>query len=143
MRLTEDKTYNTPPITYTDMLDTDDIKEKLQDYEKVDDIATISLGTELRYFMIEENGTAKFRLGGRLFNNNGLPNYVVLVGANRLTWCVDVKKAVFFKKISCEKLKNEYEEELQKRDDKIKHLEEQNKNLMSKIRELRKQLGVK
>ena len=50
-RLTKEN-YARPPETYTERLTKEDIKEKLADYQKVDDISTVPIGTHIRYFTV-------------------------------------------------------------------------------------------
>jgi hypothetical protein len=130
-RLNKD-TYNKPSETYTERLTKDDIKEQLKDYVKVDDIKTVPLGTHLRYFTVV-GGKQVFRLGGYMINNNGLPNYIVLSNG-KMTWSVQTKNAVFFRKLSVNEIKKEVVEsckqQLKEKDIKIAKLIEilQNKS---------------
>ena len=73
--------FERPEITYTDQLSKEEIQEKLADYSKVEDIYKIPLGVHLRYF-VKKDGQMLFRMGGQLFKNNGLPEYVILKSGN-------------------------------------------------------------
>jgi hypothetical protein len=103
-RLTKEN-YVKPPETYTERLSKEDIKEKLTDYQKVTDIATIPIGTHVRYFTTV-NGKQLFRLGGFLFRNDGLPKYVILSNGTN-TWSVQTKNTIFFRKLSVSEIKTE------------------------------------
>ena len=53
--------------SYQNNLSPEEIKEKLEEYKKVDDITTVSLNAHLRYFIVnEKTGEKQFRLGGFL-----------------------------------------------------------------------------
>ena len=47
-------------------LSPDEIREKLEEYKKVDDVNTIALNAHLRYFTTDKKGNKNFRLGGFL-----------------------------------------------------------------------------
>jgi hypothetical protein len=89
--------YKKPPVTYTDSLSKDDIKNFLKDYEQVEDINKIKKGTHLRYFSKCEDGMYKFRLGGKLIVNSTLPDYIVLSSKTK-KWCVQIKSTIFYAK---------------------------------------------
>jgi hypothetical protein len=95
-RLTNDK-YKKPPITFTETLSKDEIKKLLDDYEQVNDVDTVKKETHLRYFTLNNDGTYKFRLGGKLMINNILSKYVVLSN-NIKTWSVQKQNTIFFQK---------------------------------------------
>lgn len=96
IRITKDK-YNKPPITYTESLSRENIKDLLQNYDQVDDIKSIKIGTHLRYFSKNKEGKYNFRLGGELKNNDGLPNYIVLSNKFK-SWCVQIQETIFYSK---------------------------------------------
>jgi hypothetical protein len=125
--------YERPKQTYTDKLDEDDIANKLTDYIKIDNIADVKLNTHLRYFTLEadkKTGTVKrkFRMGGFLSNKNHADKYVVLTNG-RNTWSVQVINTVFYRKMTYEEIKEEYEEELYKLKKINKKLMKQNEKL--------------
>jgi hypothetical protein len=93
-RLTNDN-YNKPPITYTESLSKDEIKELLKDYKKVENINDIKKGEHLRYFNKSVDEMYKFRLGGKLIINETLPKYIVLSNKKK-TWSVQVKDTIFY-----------------------------------------------
>jgi hypothetical protein len=98
-RLSNDE-YQKPPITYTDSLSKEEIKNFLKDYEEIssDKISTVKKGTHLRYFSKNDDGTYKFRLGGNLIVNNTLPNYIVLSNKKK-SWSVQTHNTIFFVEI--------------------------------------------
>lgn len=105
--------YSRPSQTYQETLSTDDIKEKLNNYKKVEDISTVPLQTHMRYFVYKENDQTKkmerlFRLGGKLINKDNYKQYVVLCNGKH-TWSVNTKTAVFWKEKNIEEVKEEYE----------------------------------
>ena len=51
-KITTDKNYQRPNKTFQESLSNQDIKEKLKEYKKVDNIKTVSIGTHIRYFTI-------------------------------------------------------------------------------------------
>ena len=133
-QLTEDN-YKRPKQTYKDKLDEDDIANKLIDYIKVDNITDVNINTHLRYFSLEsdkKNGTItrKFRMGGFLSNKNNADKYVILSNG-RKTWSVQVANTVFYRKMTTEEIKEEYEEEL-------KELKKMSKKLLKQNDELKK-----
>jgi hypothetical protein len=95
-RLTNDK-YKKPPITFTETLSKEDIKNLLNDYEQVNDINTVKKETHLRYFTLNNDGTYKFRLGGKLMINDTSNNYIILSNGIK-TWSVQKKNTIFFQK---------------------------------------------
>lgn len=118
-KLGSDKTYKRPKITYQEKLTAKEIAEKMQGYEKVHDIEDVPLNTHLRYFLIKEDGTRVFRNGGFLHNKKNAEKYVMLSNG-KYVWSVQVKDAVFFKKMShkeeIEALHNIYKKKLEEKD---------------------------
>jgi putative NADH-flavin reductase len=134
--------YERPMATKTDLLTPEEIKEKLEDYDKVEDIYKVPLGTHLRYFTVDEKGNKLFRMGGQLFRNNGLPTYVMLNNGNTKPWSVQIENAIFYKKLSTDEIKDQYKNNEKKHLDKIKELKEENKLLKEEIVELKKQFNI-
>ena len=100
-------------ITYTDKLSKSQINQLLYDYEKVEnvnDIQKINLGTFIRYFE-NKNGELKFRTGGILTVNTGYPDYLILSNG-KISWSVQIKNCIFFKRITIEQIREEYNKEL-------------------------------
>ena len=115
--------FERPEITYTDQLSKEDIQEKLADYSKVEDIYKVPLGVHLRYF-VKKDGQMLFRMGGQLFKNNGLPEYVILKSGTNAQWSVQIKDTVFYRKMTLAEIKEEYEDIIKKKNDKIQALKE-------------------
>jgi len=83
-RLSKSK-YDRPEITYTDTLQTNaNMNEKLQNYERVEDIEDIPLNTHVRYVTMK-NGKQRFCLGGFLIKR--YKKYVILSNG-RQSWSV-------------------------------------------------------
>ncbi len=115
--------FERPEITYTDQLSKEEIQEKLADYSKVEDIYKVPLGVHLRYF-VKKDGQMLSRMGGQLFKNNGLPEYVILKSGTNAQWSVQVKDTVFYRKMTLAEIKQEYEDIIKKKNDKIHALKE-------------------
>lgn len=98
-KLGSDRSYKRPKVTYQEQLTADEIAEKLQGYERVDDISEVPLNTHIRYFTTNKDGTQTFRTGGFLYNKNNAETYVMLSNGKNV-WSVQVKGAVFFKKMT-------------------------------------------
>lgn len=105
-----DTKYTRPILTYTDKLSKQQVKELLIDYEQIkslEDLQNIIQGTHLRYF--EKKGNElKFRTGGILTVNSGFPEYLIL-SSGSVSWSVQIKKCIFFKRITIIQVKHEYE----------------------------------
>lgn len=130
-----DDTYKKPKQTYTDKLTKDDIRQKLEEYQKTDDISTVPIGSHIRYFSKDKEGVTKFRMGGIIINNKGVPKYIVLSNGYK-TWSVQIQGTIFFYKISTKTLKEEFAEKIKEYDEKIKSLRELNKDLSNKNTDL-------
>ena len=115
--------FERPEITYTDQLSKEEIQDKLADYSKVEDIYKVPLGVHLRYF-VKKDGQMLFRMGGQLFKNNGLPEYVILKSGTNAQWSVQIKDTVFYRKMSIVEIKQEYEDIIKKKNEKIQALKE-------------------
>lgn len=105
--------YIRPAKTHQQLLTKQDIKDKLKDYIKVNNIINIPIGTHIRYFTIKDNKEQVFRLGGILSRIDTNARYIMLTNG-KLTWSVQIEKSTFFKKMSDEELKNEIKEEIKK-----------------------------
>jgi len=117
-----------PKSTFTDNLSKEDVEKKLEDYKKVDDISNVLIGTHLRYFA-KKDGELIFRMGGNLKSNTGLPKFVILKNAEGVEWSVQVEGTIFYKKMSIQEIKDEYEEIIKELNGKIKKLKEKIRNL--------------
>jgi len=127
--------YIRPRKTITEKLTPHEIENKLEDYTPAPDIYKIPLGTHLRYFSIKNiNGQKKklFRMGGILNNNRGLPDYVVLSNG-KSSWCAQVKTTEFWRKMTIQEIKDDYEEvidEYKNENDKLKRMVMQMKEML-------------
>ena len=110
----------------------DDIKEKLKDYITVKNIYKTPLKTHVRYFTIDKKtGKNVFRMGGFLNKVNDEKEYVILTNG-KITWSVQVNNSQFWRKLSLEEIRQEYEEE-------IKILKKNNKILKEKLKKIKNQ----
>lgn len=118
-KLGDDKTYKRPKVTYTEKLSADEIAEKLQGYEKVDDISEVPLNKHLRYFIKNKDGTQTYRSGGFLQHKENADKYVRLTNYKN-SWSVQVNDAIFFKKMShkdeIDALHKQYQKKLAEKD---------------------------
>ena len=104
--------YNRPTKTYQDTLSNTEIKDKLKDYKKVNDISKIPINTHLRYFTKDTNtGDQLFRLGGVLTKIDPEMRYVILSNGN-LSWSVQIKISTFFQKMSDTEVRAEIKKEI-------------------------------
>lgn len=130
-KLGTDKGYKRPKVTYQEQLSADEIAEKLQGYQRVDDISEVPLNTHVRYFTVQQDGTQVFRTGGFLHNKNNADVYVMLNNGKNI-WSVQVKNAVFFRKMShqeeIEAIHSLYKKKLEEKDNLIKKLKKYIKN---------------
>lgn len=134
--LSKVKSYVRPKYTIQDKLTEEEIEEKLEDYIEVDDISKIPLRTHIRYFIttIDKNGSSirKFRLGGILIDKDHAETYIRLSNGN-LTWSVQVNNATFYRKLTIEEIKEEYNSLIQEQAEEIKFLKKQIKKLKNKL----------
>ena len=65
-----------------------------------------------------------FRMGGQLFKNNGLPEYVILKSGTNAQWSVQIKDTIFYRKMTLIEIKEEYEDIIKKKNEKIQALKE-------------------
>ena len=126
--------YKRPDKTFQDTLENEDIKNLLKNYSVVKNIFLIDLNTHIRYFSKKNNKTL-FRMGGNLLKVNEEKGYIVLTNG-KINWSVQVKNTIFFKEISIDELRNEYENKIKKYKNKIKNLE-------SSLQKIKKKLKIK
>jgi len=134
--------YKRPKNTIQDKLTPQQIEEKLEDYIEVEKIGSVPLNTHLRYFSIttdkKKKKTSKvFRLGGFLINKSNYEDYVILSnGSNK--WSVQTKSSIFYKKMNIQKIKSQYEDEIEELNSKIVKLKKNNKKYRSELKKLQK-----
>lgn len=114
--------YLRPPLTYTDKLSKQQVKELLIDYEQIkslEEIKNLTPGTHLRYFEYKNN-ELKFRTGG-ILTVSGAPDYLIL-SSGKVSWSVQINKCIFFKRITIKQVREEYRKKLIDDDATIKGL---------------------
>lgn len=133
-KLGSDKSYKRPKTTYQEKLTVEQIEDKLQGYEKINDIAEVPLNTHIRYFIKQKDGTQLFRTGGFLHNKQNSEKYIMLNNGKNI-WSVQVANTIFFKKMSqkdeISTLHRHYKKKLEEKDKQIKKLEKIIKNKIS------------
>ena len=78
--------YERPKVTHTDTLQNKQaMLEMLEDYERVDDIDEVALGTRVRYVTLDKTKKQAFRVGGILIKKH--ERYVVLSNG-KVKWSV-------------------------------------------------------
>jgi|UniRef100_A0A6C0EE52 hypothetical protein len=106
--------YVRPQQTYQELLSNQDIKDKLKEYKKIDDINKISIGTHIRYFNIDKKTNTKlFRLGGTLNKIDPNNRFITLNNGN-LSWSVQLNSSILYRKMTEDEIKTEMKEELKK-----------------------------
>jgi len=123
-KLGSDTSYKRPKITIQESLTAEEIAEKLEGYEKVDDISEVPLNTHIRYF-VNDGDNQLFRTGGFLYNKSNADKYVMLSNGKSI-WSVQVENATFFRKLThkeeIESIKAKYEKKLKEKNKTIKKL---------------------
>lgn len=115
--------YQKKDKSYQESLSNEEIKEKLKDYKRVDDIKDVPLNTHLRYFVInKKNTTPSFRLGGFLIRKDEPEKYVILSN-NDISWSVNTQTALFYRKQTIDEIREEYDKKIKKLENKIQKLE--------------------
>ena len=125
-----DDQYNKPPLTFTESLSKEEIKNLLEDYDQITSINELEKGTHVRYFSKLEDDKYKFRMGGIIII---IKDKYVIISNGKLKWSVQIKDTIFFKKKSLSKIKDDHKNEKMKYE---KIIDNQNK----KIEELEKKL---
>lgn len=126
--------------SYQNNLSPEEIKEKLEEYKKVEDISKVALDAHLRYFTINTNtGEKLFRLGGFLKKIDLEKGYLVLSNGS-LTWSVQIASSIFFQKMTFLELKKEIIAEAEKKNEsKLQKLISENKKLKEALKEIKSQ----
>ena len=125
--------------SYQDSLSPAEIKKKLEEYQQVDEIDDVKIGTHLRYFTFNPStGKKQFRLGGFLSKTD--KDYIIM-NNGEFSWSVQKDKTVFFKKLSFGDLKEELIEKISKKyEKKIIEITEENIKLKNALKTIKKQL---
>jgi len=135
--------YKRPEITYTEKLSKSQIRELLFDYEEIKNIKNlekIEPGVHIRYFE-NKDGEIKFRTGG-IMTVNKYPDYIVLSNG-KLSWSVQIKSCVFFRRITIKEVRDEYEKELIKLDAENKGLKKLLDDVSKKYNKLYDKMKLK
>jgi len=133
--------YIKPDQTFTDRLTREEMNKLLEDYTK-ENIKNIARGSHVRYFTKDKDGNLKFRLGGTLISNDGLPDYVILSNGKQ-NWSVQIKETIFYVQISNKQLKAEFNDLIFKKDNELKSYADSNKSLMNDKKKLEKIIAKK
>ena len=143
-RLSRDSTYKKTGKSYQEKLSPNEIKKKLEEYSQVDDITNVPIGTHVRYFTINtKTGDKQFRLGGFLAKIDSKLQYVICQNGT-LSWSVQIKNSVFFRKMSFSDMKEELIEKISKKyEDKINKLKSENKKLKETLKQIKKEAKKK
>ncbi len=128
--------YKRTDLTYTDKLSKSEIEALLIDYDKVDNLDDVPVGTHIRYFEYID-GEFKFRVGGILSIKKGLPKYIILTN-NKVSWSVQVNNTIFFRRITANQIRKEFEELLLEKDNELNELRAYIKQLNKEIKRLTK-----
>jgi hypothetical protein len=143
-RLSRDTSYTKKKKSYQETLSPAEIKKKLEEYKQVDDITKLEIGVHLRYFTInKKTGEKQFRLGGFLSKMDPQYRYIILQNGT-LSWSVQLENTVLFQKMTFSKLKEEIIQKVAKKyEKKLQKLEEENNNLKSALKEIKKKFSRK
>ncbi len=126
-RLTNDNNYKKVGKTFQESLSPNEIKEKLENYKRVEDISSVPLNTHIRYFTNDKKtGKKHFRLGGFLTKID--KDYVVLSNG-KLSWSVQNNTSIYFAKSSV--------------NDQIQSLMEENKRLKDTLKQVKNSIKKK
>lgn len=129
--------YKRPEKTYTESLSEDDIKAKLADYVKVDDLEYLKKGIHVRYYSPckDDPQKMKFCVGG--FIKSKHDDYLVLsqnMFGKGKSWSVQKKGAVFYRKMSPVDLLQRRVEELEAENAQLKAKLEHAKNKAKSVK---------
>jgi hypothetical protein len=121
----EDGGYERPQTTFQEQLSPQEIIDKLQGYDEVDDISQVEINTHVRYFT-EIGDKVSFRLGGFLLRKENAHEYVMLTNNHTKPWSVQTKKTVFFRKLTeqehIDRETSKYRQEIEIKDEMIKQM---------------------
>ncbi len=108
-------------VSPTDLITMEELKEKMQNYKRVNDadVKNLKPDTKIRYIEVFEDGF-KYKPGGYLIVNK-YPEYLILTSGNR-NWSVQLKDHIIFIEISVDELKKEYDHIIATKNDEIKRL---------------------
>lgn len=131
--------YKRPIYTVQDTLTDKEINAMLEDYVEIEvaDLPSVAISTHMRYFAVEHNskGYAKkvFRIGGNLVKVDNELRYIVLKNGKE-SWSVQTEHSIFYRQITIDELKDEYEEIMDEYEKEILDLKNINRKLYEKIK---------
>jgi hypothetical protein len=128
-------TYVRPTYTMQDKITKEEIDIMLEDYIEVDDIASVTRNTHIRYYtVIIENNKAKkvFRIGGELKFVSDDKVYVILANGDS-KWSVQTKNTIFYRQLSIFEIKQEYDDILDEYEAELLELKKINRKLYKKL----------
>ena len=129
-RSTQDN-YKRPKKTFQDKLTPKQIQELLVDYVEIDNIKDVPIDTHIRYFVKDKNRKL-FRTGGFLLNKAKADKYIILTN-KKISWSVDTKKSILFRKLSGKELTEIHNDEVDELKSIIKKLYKENKKLKNDL----------
>lgn len=136
MAETEVTTEKKPSVQ--DTLTEIDINELLENFIRVDNVNSLKLGTEIRYFLYTPTGEKKFRFGGKLIAIK--PTFIMLMTSS-FKWSVKLETAELYRERDIHDyvplIKQEISESFHNLflnfENRIKKLEKENKDLKNLI----------
>jgi hypothetical protein len=128
--------YKKPVKSFTEKLTKQEIKLLLQDY-KEEKPQHIPRGSHIRYFVKDNDGTMKFRMGG-VIKDNAYPKYMMVTNG-KIDWSVQITNTIFYMRMNLTEIIEEYKQELLKKEDELKILTEEHKNALIEIKKLIKE----
>lgn len=137
-RISQDD-YQRPTQTYTEKLTRGDIKNKLEDYIRVDDIKDLKVGMHIRYFIKSSDDNLKFRSGGSITKIDKSLKYIVLTNS-KITWSVQIPTSILFRRLTTQELKDEFKKKLDDTMLENEKVKRENKQLIEYAKQLKKQL---
>ena len=124
--------YKRPKTTVQDKLTPKEIQNLLADYVEIDNIKDVPLDTHIRYF-VKNKSKKLFRTGGFLVNKRESDKYIILTN-RKISWSVDTKKSILFRKLSAMELNTIHNDEVDELKQIIKKLYKENKDLKNKLK---------
>lgn len=124
--------YKRPKKTFQDKLTPKQIQELLVDYVEIENIKDVPIDTHIRYF-VKDKGKKLFRTGGFLLNKAKADKYIILTN-RKISWSVDTKKSILFRKLSGKELTDIHNDEVKELKEIIKKLYKENKLLKKKLK---------
>jgi hypothetical protein len=107
------KNYERPELTATDLMNPNDIKKRLINHELIrnEELEHITSNTRIQYFEVTKDAI-RYKSGGFLIINK-YPTYFILANG-KTSWSVQLKNNIFYREISLNRVKEEYENKIKK-----------------------------